>query len=136
MLRLFFFLFFMSWSFFANATRNLILQPESATYQLRGGCSLSLYASAGGKTLKSILLVCPDSKFEVPRKYLVNIHNPVLSSVLVSGGSIGSENIEAPRGLELGFGAYICGASGCPKSIIISLRDVNIEPIIIHHEKP
>lgn len=108
----------------ATANRELVLRSTSATYELVGGYTLNLQASSDGEKLKSVTLTYKDSAVTIPARELTQVKRPVLSAVLVSGGSMGSKNIDVPQAITIGFGAHHCELNDCPLSVIFIIKDL------------
>ncbi|WP_214000305.1 hypothetical protein [Arsukibacterium sp.] len=120
----------------AIASRELVLRSTSATYELVGGYTVNLVASSDGEKLMSVTLTSQNSTLTIPAGELSQVKTPVLSAVLVSGGSMGSKNIDVPHSITLGFGAYHCELNDCPSSITFVIKDLKyVESYVVHKEQ-
>ncbi len=108
----------------ATANKELVLRSTSATYELVGGYRLSLQANSDGEKLKSVTLTYKNGAVTIPAKELTQVNKPVLSAVLVSGGALGSQNIDEPQAITIGFGANHCELNDCPLSVIFIIKDL------------
>ncbi len=102
----------------AFATRNLVLSPSEVTYKYEGGYTLTIKTTQDGTKLTLFEISNGREVVSVPQKELESVDRPVLNNVSVSGGAAGSDNIEVPSGVTIGYGAYQCYSGKCPKEII------------------
>lgn len=107
----------------AFATRNLVLRPSEVTYKYGGGHTLTIKTTKDGTKLALVAISNGRGVVSVPRKELESVDMPVLSSVSVSGGVEGSDKIEVPKSVTIGYGAYQCNSGKCPKEIIFFFED-------------
>jgi hypothetical protein len=116
------------------ATRSLVLKPTAVTY-VYGDHILTIKATQNGEKLASVEISNGEEVFSVPLKELESVDNPVLNNVCVTGGAIGSENIEVPRYVTIGFGAHQCYSGKCPKEISYYFENGKYLKSIIHTNK-
>lgn len=101
-----------------------------------GGYTLNLLASSDGEQLRSVTLSYKDSAMTIPASELNQVKRPVLSAVLVSGGSMGSKNIGEPQAITIGFGATQCELNDCPSSVIFIIKDLKyVESVLVKNGK-
>lgn len=108
----------------ASANREFVLRSTSAKYEFAAGYRLELQASSDGEKLTSVTLSYKDSVMSIPARELIQVKRPVLSAVLVSGGSIESNNNEVPQAISIGFGTHHCELNDCPWSVIFTFNDL------------
>lgn len=120
----------------ASANKEFVLRSTSAKYELMGGYTLNLLASSDGEQLRSVTLSYKDSAMTIPASELTQVKRPVLSAVLVSGGSMGSKNIGEPQAITIGFGATQCELNDCPSSVIFIIKDLKyVESVLVKNGK-
>lgn len=116
----------------ASANKEFVLRSTSAKYEIVGGYTLNLQASSDGEKLTSVTLSDKDSAMTIPASELTQVKRPVLSAVLVSGGSMGSKNIGKPQAITIGFGATHCELINCPSSVIFIIKDLKyVESVLL-----
>lgn len=104
-------------SCFTYASRNLVLEPIFSSHELETGVKLEIRTTDQRDRLTSIELHIGENVISVPQEDLDVAKNPVISALLISGGIIGSEDIQTPRYITMGFGAHHCELSACPNKI-------------------
>lgn len=107
----------------AFATRNLVLSPSEVTYRYEGGHTLTIKTAQDGTKLTLVEISNGREVVSVPQEELQSIDRPVLNNVSVSGGAMGSDQIQVPRSVTLGYGAYQCYSGKCPKEVIFVFED-------------
>lgn len=105
------------------AQRELLLNPTSAEYKLVGGSTLQLVASADGEKLISVTLIDQQNIITIAEAEFVQVKKPVLTAIQISGGEIGSELMERPQFISIGFGEFGCELARCPSSILLVINN-------------
>lgn len=112
-----------------------MIRSTSAKYELVGGYTLQLQASSDGEQLNSVTLSYQGRVMAIPTNELRQVHRPVLSAVLVSGGAMENKDI-GEVAISLGFGANHCELNDCPATVIFMIKDLKyVESFLVNNRQ-